>query len=269
MSEPSRKPWWRSVLGVALALGAALLTVIGVVNDGAEFADFLGEQRPHIKDAADWLYPGPLVVTLGLIGIGTSIGWWVARKRCGALRGEVAAAKRVAQEAEDRCKALELERRPEEQAHDKRILTDLVEVLPRRDVEYWRGVDFGGVWSGDKTRVLDLLIQERSAVEHGFLNPELERLREVLMSAVRTLRKNTAYFGGPAEAGPGYFDIGDIRELTTDPVEIKKFEERRESRIVQLTNDADALVAAYDALLNEARRRLPEALANSGERTKR
>lgn len=246
--------------GAALALGAALATVIGVVNDGAEFAGFLGKQRPHITEAVDWLYPGPLVVTLGVIGIGTSIGWWIARKRCGALRDEVATVKRVAQEAEDRCKALELERRPEEQAHDKRILTDLVEMLPRRDVEYWRDVDFGGVWSGDKTRVLDLLIHERSAVEHGFLNPELERLREILMSAVRSLRKDTAYFGGPAKAGPGYFDIADIHEFTTDPVEIKTFEERRDSQIVQLTSDADALVVAYDALLTEARRRLPEAL---------
>jgi hypothetical protein len=101
------------------------------------------------------------------------------------------------------------------------------------------------------------LLEEHKSVGDQFLDPELESLRRELFEATDRLMAGCARWGGRDRETPeGFYELDDARWATNNPPEGPRYERFEEHRR-QLGEFADRLVAAYDALVSDARHRLP------------
>jgi hypothetical protein len=135
---------------------------------------------------------------------------------------------------------------PELVERDRRLMDDLVSVLPRASVTWIRGHDFGGSWTDQELRPFEVYMHERDAVECEFSDPEMEAKRAELMEAVKGFLHETAMRA-----------VEDRHERYTlkawadnpRPGPREEYEQRyQESRKV-INDAADATTTAYDDLV--------------------
>lgn len=194
------------------------------------------EVRHAIGDAAEWLYPfGVIVVFLVALVVLLVI---VVRERR---------------------KGMNVQAHAESGQHlekDAATYKTIIGVLTRADVEYWRDLDFGGVWYGSRTHKLMELLYNHNAVENQFFDKQLEKLRGELMNATDKLMEGCAYWGAAHRMVPNGYELGDAEWVRDNPPEGERYE-RFETRRTELGKRADQLVSSYDALVGAARARLP------------
>ncbi|MGH2917844.1 MAG: hypothetical protein ACRDLS_04480 [Solirubrobacteraceae bacterium] len=240
---------WKILLGV--------LAIAGGIGTAAS-KDF----RHAIRDGAEWLYPFWLVILLAAISVGLAIALLLALRSSGRHRAAAAQAEGARRDAEERLAEHEQRTSSERVAHDTNILRTIRETLPRADIDFWRDTDLGGVWYGGKTYHLMEMLNDHNAVEDRFLDPELERLREQLMSAVNKLMGKCAQYGIPHRTLDNAYHLGDSDWVRDNPPEGERYE-RYEARRDELNQAADELVRAYDGLMTGGRARLPGAFGRS------
>jgi hypothetical protein len=210
------------VLGTALLSGLAALVSSDV--------------RHTIRDAAEWLYPlGAIVLLTAIVGVLAL-----------ALVRSAKANATIHVRAHDGRHA----------AKDAATFGALTEILPRYDVECWRGVDFGGIWPSSLVSNVQSLLSRHNAVEHQFLDGELETLRRVLMDAADELTQACSQWCEPHWNRHDHYVLADKQWMRNNPPWGKRFE-RFESRRAELGTRADCLVSSYDAIVGAARVRLP------------
>jgi hypothetical protein len=210
------------VFGTALLSGLAALVSSDV--------------RLAIRDAAECLYPLGVIVLLTVI-VGVLA---LALVRSAKGNATVHARARDGWHAEK----------------DAATFGALTEVLPRYDVECWRGVDFGGIWPSSLVSNVQSLLYRHDAVEHQFLDGELETLRRVLMDAADELTQACSQWCEPHWNRLDHYVLTDKQWMRNNSPRGERFERFENSR-AELSTRADCLVSSYDALVGAARIRLP------------
>ncbi len=232
---------WKLLLG-ALAVAGGIGTVVS--------KDF----RHAIRDAAEWLYPFWLVILLAVVALALLVTLLLILR---LLRQERSVSY-AQSDAKARLTELEERSAPGRAEHDVGVLRTIRQTLPRTDIDYWRDVDFGGVWYGQKTHRLMQMLYNHNAVEDRFLDPELEALRTGLINAVDGLMGKCALYGVAHKTVEEAYALGDAEWRRDNPPEGERYE-RFEERRQELGKAADELVSAYDALMVAAQPRLPAA----------
>lgn len=140
-----------SFLTTKRARGAigAIVVVLGL------FAS-VGPGLDAIEDGANWLGENPVaLISLAVILVGT---FAFAIGRMSTSWGM----------------------RPGHLEADKETFADLVEMVPRRVIDFLRDQDFGSTWRGNQTEPLYIYVAERNAVEHRFHDKAIEGKRAQL-----------------------------------------------------------------------------------------
>ncbi|MGB7588238.1 MAG: hypothetical protein WBM00_05975 [Solirubrobacterales bacterium] len=147
--------------------------------------------------------------------------------------------------------------RPGHLEADKETFADLIEIVPRRVIDFLKEHDFGNSWSGNQTEPLYIYVAERNAVEHQFHNKAIERKRAQLQRDCEAFVHTLAGYAVPSGSG-NFFEMNEKEWVRSHPPgdeADKRFEAHRR----ELGELADAVVAAYDDFVATARRRLPGA----------
>jgi hypothetical protein len=129
-------------------------------------------------------------------------------------------------------------------------------VLPRPVLTYWSELDFGGVWYREYTNPLLELFEGHDSVEDRFLDPGLEDKRRELVDAAKQLFWGCAKWGVRRRSAEEGFELGLSEWVRDNPPDGKNYDRWEELR-TELAAQADRLVAAYDALVEAARAKLP------------
>jgi hypothetical protein len=103
-----------------------------------------------------------------------------------------------------------------------------------------------------------LLVNDYDSLEYHFFDADLERLRQDLMAAANDLLHKCAWWGAPHRTLQKHYELGLAECARDNPPEGEKYERFERCRR-ELGEAADRLVQTYDALVREARRRLPAA----------
>jgi nitrogen fixation/metabolism regulation signal transduction histidine kinase len=194
------------------------------------------EVRHAIRDGAEWLYPLGVIAVLAILLLAAVVAIHILAGRVKRGRSQASAAGYLSKDA-DTFKAL-------------------VAVFPRGDVAYWSEVEFGSTWHGSRTHRLMELVNDHDAVEHRFLDQNLEKIRQELMAAANDLLHKCAFWGFQHRVLKDQYELGDAEWVRNNPPEGERYE-RFEIRRRELSEAADHLVQAYDKLVTEARNRLP------------
>jgi hypothetical protein len=182
-------------------LGWIWKALVAVLTLAGGVATFVSEDfRLAVQKAAEWLYPLWLILGQALITVALLVALLLTRRALVLERGTSAAAREAQATAEANVAALELRLAPGRTDHDVGVLRAIRETLPRADVDYWRDVDFGGTWHGDRTHHLMQMVYDHNAIEDRFVDPELEPLRVDLFDAVKALMSRCAQYGIPGSA---------------------------------------------------------------------
>lgn len=218
----------RSLLTTKRARGAigAIVVVLGL------FAS-IGPGLDAIEDAADWLRENPVaLIALAVILVGT---FAFAIGRMSTSWGM----------------------RPGHLEADKETFADLVEMVPRRVIDFLRDQDFGAAWRGNQTEPLYIYVAERNAVEHQFHDQAIERKRAQLHGDCEAFVHTLAGYSVP-NGGGDFFEMNE-KEWVRSHAPGDETGRRYEAHRRELGELADAVVAAYDDLVVTVRRRLPGA----------
>lgn len=172
MAQDQRKSSLAKFVGWAWKLLAGALVVAGGIGT-ATSKNF----RHAIRDAAEWLYPFWLVILLAVAALALLVTVLLILRLLWRERLALPVASSAQSEAEARLTEFEERSAPGRAEHDVGVLLTIRQTLPRTDIDYWRDVDFGGVWYGQKTHRLMQMLYNHNAVEDRFLDPELEALR--------------------------------------------------------------------------------------------
>jgi hypothetical protein len=212
----------------------ALATLVGLV-DSSSFAR-----------VARALYPGWLLVIAAVALVGLFVWILFLRQNLAAERAHSASVRRERDEAlRERVGAdpRDEERRRE---HDKRILGEIREALPRTLVQdFLRDHDFGSGWPKEWMRRVTAF-SHRNDVEDRFLDEELEGLRRDLHQAVGELRRLFGVETFPENAE--WQNVG-VSPRSPDHPDTALWERRRAALNDAATDAADS----YDALIDKAR----------------
>jgi hypothetical protein len=138
---------------------------------------------------------------------------------------------------------------------DKETFEDLVAMVPRHIITFLEEHDFGASWFDDQTLPLYEYRQTRNAVEHRFHDEVLEERRRALYAAVEELTRQLAQYSGPSEHGRHY-ELSEKQWTRSHPPGDKTYD-RYEAHRNELNKLADRVVAAYNGLVEKARRRVP------------
>jgi membrane protein implicated in regulation of membrane protease activity len=234
---------WKVLLGVLAIAGG----VASVASPGF---------RRVICDAAERLYPFPLVILLVVVSLALLAALVLSLRALRRARRASTTAREAQGEAEGRLGELEERAGPGRADHDVGVLRTIRQTLPRSDIDYWRDLDLGGVWHGEKTHHLMQMLYDHNAVEDRLLDPELETLRVELMDAVGGLMDRCARYGAQHKTLDGAYELADAEWRRDNPPDGERYE-RFEARREELNQAADKLVDAYDSLRAAAQPRLP------------
>jgi hypothetical protein len=201
---------------VAIGLAASLLAVAQVV----------GPARRITRNAIEWLYPAGVLIAAAALILALAVALYVAT----------------------RPRAATVEYGERERERDTRVIAEIRSTLPRGRVHaLLRMQDFGNAW---RSEWMDAIfhLERKNDVEDRFLDPTLERLRQDLHTAVEELSELFAAETFPVR-GAGAAEWQDVGVRAGEDRELWN---RRKT----LLNEASDRVAdAYDALMEEARRK--------------
>ncbi len=222
-------------------------TVFGVV---VFLFGFLASVKPGLEalgDALSWLGANPVVPVLaGLIsGAALLLGLREAAHPDPAAPVDAEAAEEE-----------EVVIGPEHRAADKRTYEELVGLLTRNVIRFLREHDFGNAWSRELVMPLFEYEATRNDVEHRYLDAVLERRRQTLYAAVDSITTKLMRYGVWAKNLDGFYEIVGSDLVRDEPPEGERHE-RWEERRAEINEAADVVVGAYDALVLEARKRVP------------
>lgn len=196
-----------------LATWAALVLFLTATDDGRHAASEIG----------GFVYPGPLIGLLVLV-----------------IAALVLALIRERRQAETDPVLVE---------RDRRLMDDLVGVLPRASVTWMRGHDFGAPWTDRRLHAFNVFMHERDAVEWEFSDPEMEVKRAELMDAVKVFLYETAMRGG--------LDRHERYTLKWEESprqgQREEFEQRYQASRKVINDAADATATAYDEVVTVAK----------------
>ncbi|MEZ5077200.1 MAG: hypothetical protein R2725_07145 [Solirubrobacterales bacterium] len=138
---------------------------------------------------------------------------------------------------------------------DQETYKDLIELLPRNVIEFFREHDFGNSWSGQFPRPVYEFVETRKAVEYKFHDRAIERKRERLHAACEAFVDKLAGYSHPGHNSE-FFELNEKEWVRSNPPgdeTYRRFEAHRQ----ELGELADAMVVSYDELVEVARKRLP------------
>lgn len=205
--------------------------VVGVMAVVFGLLASVGPGVGAIEDAADWLRKNPVpLVAFGALLLGGLL-FLIGRKTAswGLTAGHRDA--------------------------DRETYADLVELVPRNVISFLEEHDFGNAWSGNVTRPIYELVETRNAVEHQFHERSLEKKRKQFLATSKAFADALAGYSSPGRHGD-FFELNEkdwVRSHPSGDETYLRFESHRR----ELNTLADSLVAAYNALVATARRRLP------------
>lgn len=138
---------------------------------------------------------------------------------------------------------------------DEATYKDLIELLPRNVIEFFREHDFGNSWSGRFPRPVYEFVETRNAVEHKFHDRAIEQKRQQFHAACEAFVDKLAGYSHPGH-NPEFFELNEKEWVRSNPPgdeTYRRFEAHRQ----ELGELADAMVVNYDELVEVARKRLP------------
>jgi hypothetical protein len=237
MAARLRSKPWGSKIGLVLGASVTALGLLASIGPGLQ----------AVVDAATWLWRDPVVLALivlaGLSGLALTL-----RARQPAVAEANATGDVVPEPG--------FELSPEHRAADKKNFEELVELLPREKIRYLDEHDFGNSWSRDVTMSFLEYVDTRNDVEHQFLDPVLEDKRQELYRTARDLTSKWIRFGVASRSNLGFYELAGSDRRRDEPPHGEHYE-RYVDRQRQINAAADEVVKAYDALVREARFRVP------------
>lgn len=214
--------------------------------------------RHAIGAAAEWLYPFWLVILLVVVALALLVALLLSHRLLRREQSRLAEMSFAQSAANARLAEFDELSAPGQAEHDVGVLRTIRQTLPRTDIDYWRDVDFGGIWYGQKTHHLMQVLYDHNAVEDRFLDLKLEGLRAELMSAVDNLMGKCARYGVAHKTLKEAYALADAEWTRDNPPEGERYD-RFEARREELGNAAHELVGKYDALMVAAKQKLPAA----------
>jgi hypothetical protein len=258
MTQSQRKSSFAKFAGWAWKLLAGVLVVAGGIST-ATSKNF----RHAIRDAAEWLYPFWLVILLVVVALALLVALLLSLRLLRREQSALSVVSSAQSKANARLTELDERSAPGRAEHDVGVLRTIRQTLPRTDIDYWRDVDFGGIWHGQKTHHLMQMLYDHNAVEDRFLDRELEGLRTELINAVDDLMGKCAQYGVAHKTVKEAYALADAEWRRDNPPQGERYD-RFEARREELGNAADELVGKYDALMVAAKQKLPVAFSPSG-----
>jgi hypothetical protein len=138
---------------------------------------------------------------------------------------------------------------------DKATFVDLTSILPRHRITFLGEHDFGASWFDHQTGPFYEYRQTRNAVEHRFHDAVLEERRRTLYEAVQRFTGVLGQYSGPGHHGH-HQELNEKQWTRSHPPGDETYD-RYEAHRKELNESADQVVRTYDALVGEARRRIP------------
>lgn len=140
-------------------------------------------------------------------------------------------------------------------AADKATYEDLVKLVPRHAVTFLEEHDFGASWFETQVSPFYEYRHTRIAVEHHFHNEALEEHRSALYAAIEKFTAQLSQHSSPSDHG-SHFELNEKQWTRSHPSGDDTYQ-RYEANRRALSKLAGDVVDAYDALVQEARRRVP------------
>lgn len=140
-------------------------------------------------------------------------------------------------------------------AADKATYEDLAELVPRHVITFLEEHDFGASWFDAQVSPLYTYRHTRNAVEHQFHDQVLEERRFAFYAIVEKFTLELSQHSSPSEHGR-HFELNEKQWTRSHPPgddTYRRYELHRRT----LNELADEVVEAYNALVEEARRRVP------------
>lgn len=140
-------------------------------------------------------------------------------------------------------------------AADKATYEDLVAVVPRDTITFLVEHDFGASWFDSQVEPLYRYRHTRDDVEHYFHDAGIGKSRRAFHAAVTEFTLQLSQYSGPSDHG-AHFELNEKQWTRSHPPG-DETSRRYATHRRELSSLADEVVAAYNALVEEARRQVP------------
>jgi hypothetical protein len=237
----------RTIAKGAVALLSLLAAIVALVpafkSIRRDTSDLVGYLWP------DWIVAVLVLAVLGLLAL--------LRNRERRLHVREIELRDVVTERDDaaaKVQAFEDALAPERREHDRRIIKQLIDVMPRQAIRFVAEHDFGGLWKLEEVLPVYRVANDLDDVEHRFLDPELESFRRAFIVAVQSFSTVLGNHSGPHERLADF--MTPIPPLEGDMAPSGEAGDRwRQSK--KLLNEGSTRVAeTYDQLVGKANERL-------------